>query len=71
LFFGGWNGPVLPSWAWFMIKTLLGVFVLMWFRWTYPRLRVDQLMSFAWKFLLPLAFINIVLTGLGICIFKS
>jgi NADH-quinone oxidoreductase subunit H len=71
LFFGGWHGPILPSWAWFMIKTLIGVFVLMWFRWTYPRLRVDQLMSFAWKFLLPLAFINIVLTGLGIYLFKS
>jgi NADH-quinone oxidoreductase subunit H len=71
LFFGGWNGPLLPSWMWFMIKTLIGVFVLMWFRWTYPRLRVDQLMTFAWKFLLPLAFINIVLTGLGIYLFKS
>lgn len=71
LFFGGWNGPLLPSWMWFLIKTLAGVFVLMWFRWTYPRLRVDQLMSFAWKFLLPLAFINIVLTGLGIYLFKS
>ncbi len=70
LFFGGWNGPFLPSWAWFMVKTLTGVFVLMWFRWTYPRLRVDQLMGFAWKFLLPLAFINIVLTGLGIYIFE-
>ncbi len=70
LFFGGWNGPFLPSWMWFLIKTLAGVFVLMWFRWTYPRLRVDQLMSFAWKFLLPLAFINIVLTGLGIYIFR-
>lgn len=69
LYFGGWNGPFLPSWAWFMIKTMIGVFVLMWFRWTYPRLRVDQLMGFAWKFLLPLAFINLILTGLGIHFF--
>ncbi|MCP4631372.1 MAG: NADH-quinone oxidoreductase subunit NuoH [candidate division Zixibacteria bacterium] len=74
LFFGGWQAPFpfmefIPSWAWFMGKTLVSVFVLMWFRWTYPRIRVDQLMTFAWKFLLPLAFINIILTGIGIQIF--
>ena len=69
LYFGGWHGPLLPSWMWFLIKVLVGVFILMWFRWTYPRLRVDQLMGFAWKFLLPLAFLNIILTGLGIHLF--
>ena len=69
LYFGGWNGPILPSWLWFLIKTMVGVFILMWFRWTYPRLRVDQLMGFAWKFLMPLAFLNILLTGLGIYLF--
>jgi NADH-quinone oxidoreductase subunit H len=65
LFLGGWNGPILPSWLWFLIKTLFLVFVLMWFRWTYPRLRVDHLMEFAWKWLLPLAFLNLILTGIG------
>jgi NADH-quinone oxidoreductase subunit H len=75
LFLGGWQPPIpglafIPSWLWFLGKTLFLVFVLMWFRWTYPRLRVDQLMGFAWKFLLPLAFINIFLTGLGVFIFK-
>ncbi len=70
LFFGGWNGPVLPSWMWFLIKTLVGVFILMWFRWTYPRLRVDQLMGFAWKFLLPLAFLNLLVTGFIILLAK-
>jgi NADH-quinone oxidoreductase subunit H len=75
LFLGGWQPPLpglafIPSWIWFMGKTLFLVFVLMWFRWTYPRLRVDQLMDFAWKFLLPLAFINIFLTGLGVYLFK-
>ncbi|MBI3871803.1 MAG: NADH-quinone oxidoreductase subunit NuoH [candidate division Zixibacteria bacterium] len=69
LFFGGWQGPFLPSWMWFMIKTLIGVFVLMWVRWTYPRLRVDQLMGFAWRFLLPAAFVNLILTGLLIAVF--
>lgn len=70
LFFGGWNGPFLPSWMWFMIKSLIGVFVLMWFRWTYPRLRVDQLMGFAWKFLLPLAFLNLLVTGFILLLVK-
>lgn len=64
LFLGGWNGPLLPSWIWFFIKSFFLVFVIMWFKWTFPRLRVDQLMGFAWKFLLPLAFVNLILTGL-------
>jgi NADH-quinone oxidoreductase subunit H len=59
LYLGGYQGPVLPSWAWFMIKTYALVFVMMWFRGTLPRLRVDQLMGLAWKFLLPLALVNI------------
>ena len=63
LFLGGWNGPILPSWLWFLIKTLAVVLLLMLFRWTYPRLRVDQLMEFAWKFLVPLTFANIILAG--------
>lgn len=71
LFFGGWNGPLLPSWMWFLIKTLAIVFVLMWFRWTYPRLRVDHLMEFAWKWLLPLAFLNLILTGLGVYLWQA
>ncbi len=63
LFLGGWQGPFLPSWVWFMGKTLFMVFVLMWFRWTYPRLRVDQLMEFSWKFLLPVSFANLIVAG--------
>lgn len=64
LFFGGWQGPLLPSWMWFLIKTFALVFVFMLFRWTYPRMRVDQLMEFAWKFLIPLAFANLILAGI-------
>lgn len=63
IFLGGWNGPFLPSWMWFLGKTLAVVFLLMLFRWTFPRLRVDQLMEFAWKVLLPLAFLNIIYVG--------
>jgi len=75
LFLGGWQPPIpglvfIPSWVWFLGKTLFLVFILMWFRWTYPRLRVDQLMGFAWKFLLPLSFVNLFLTGLGVYLFK-
>jgi len=64
LFLGGWHGPLLPSWIWFAIKSLALIFVLMWFRWTFPRLRVDQLMELSWKFLIPLAFLNLLAVGL-------
>lgn len=64
LFLGGYLGPWLPSWAWFFIKTYALVFVMMWFRGTLPRLRVDQLMGLAWKFLLPLTLVNIFVAGL-------
>jgi NADH-quinone oxidoreductase subunit H len=63
LFFGGWHGPVLPSWMWFIGKTLAVILLLMMFRWTFPRLRVDQLMGFAWKFLVPLTFANLILAS--------
>jgi len=66
LFLGGWQGPLLPPWLWFFIK-LFSVFAfIIWIRSTIPRLRIDQVMGFAWKFLLPLALINLLLTGLGI-----
>lgn len=64
LYLGGWQGPWLPSWIWFFIKTYALIFVMMWFRGTLPRLRVDQLMGFAWKFLLPLALVNILVAGI-------
>jgi NADH-quinone oxidoreductase subunit H len=59
LFLGGWNGPILPSWMWFMMKSLGLFFVLIWLRGTFPRFRIDQVMAFAWKFLLPLSLMNI------------
>jgi len=64
LFFGGWQGwEFIPSWIWFLGKTLMIVLLLMLFRWTYPRLRVDQLMEFAWKILVPITFANLILAG--------
>lgn len=63
LFLGGWSGPFLPSWLWFAIKASAVIFFLFWVRATMPRLRGDQLMSFAWKVLIPVALFNILLTG--------
>ncbi|PWI57985.1 NADH-quinone oxidoreductase subunit NuoH [Sulfoacidibacillus thermotolerans] len=63
LFLGGWEGPFLPSWLWFAIKTSAFIFFLFWVRATMPRIRIDQLMGFAWKVLIPVALFNILLTG--------
>ena len=72
LFLGGWQSPALPfsgavqtvaSLSWFLIKTSLVIWVIFWIRGTYPRLRIDQLMSFGWKILVPASFINIFLTA--------
>lgn len=65
LFLGGWQGPLLPSWAWFFIKTYALIFIMIWFRGTLPRFRVDQLMGFAWKFILPLSIVNIIAAALS------
>jgi len=71
LFLGGWHGPAfLPGWAWFWLKVGLLILISMWVRWTFPRIRIDHLMHFAWKVLLPLALLNILLTGLGIYIYQ-
>jgi NADH-quinone oxidoreductase subunit H len=64
LFMGGWQGPILPPYVWFFLKAYVIYFVLVWFRGTFPRLRIDQLMGFAWKFLVPVALLNFTVTGL-------
>lgn len=63
LYFGGWQGPWLPPFVWFMLKTYGFVLLVMWIRWTLPRVRVDHLLSFGWKVLLPAALLNLVITG--------
>lgn len=63
LFLGGWQGPLLPPWIWFLIKTYALIFVAMWIRGTLPRFRVDQMMGFAWKVLVPISLLNIVATA--------
>ena len=63
LFFGGWQGPWLPPIVWFLVKTLcfIGLFILV--RAALPRPRYDQLLSFGWKLMLPLALLNLAVTG--------
>jgi NADH-quinone oxidoreductase subunit H len=63
LFLGGWLGPVLPGPVWFILKTLLIIFVFIWIRGTYPRMRYDHIMKFGWKFLFPAALANVVITA--------
>ena len=56
-------GAHLPSVVWFLAKLFALVFFLMWMRWTYPRLRLDQLLNLSWKVLLPLGLLNLLATG--------
>jgi NADH-quinone oxidoreductase subunit H len=62
-FLGGWHGPFLPGVIWLIIKIAAIAFCMIWVRGTLPRFRSDQLMDLGWKFLTPLALINIVITG--------
>ncbi|HEY0669714.1 MAG TPA: NADH-quinone oxidoreductase subunit NuoH [Sphingobacteriaceae bacterium] len=71
LFLGGWLSPFgitdsipLMGVFWFMIKVLALIFLMMWFRWTFPRLRVDQLLTLEWKYLLPINLFNILLMAI-------
>jgi NADH-quinone oxidoreductase subunit H len=63
LFFGGWLGPVLPPLVWFALKTLFFICFFILLRGSLPRPRFDQLMSWGWKIMLPLALLNLVVTG--------
>ena len=68
LFLGGWSGPWSEylGWLWFLLKTGVVVFLFIWIRATYPRLRIDQIMAFSWKFLLPLSLINLLAVSLEV-----
>ena len=80
IFLGGWAPlyipalegfnnvmAMIPGFVWFFGKTFFVVFLLMWIRWTYPRLRIDQLLSLEWKYLMPISMFNIILMALVVC----
>lgn len=64
LFFGGWNGPVLPGAVWFVLKVIAFLFVYVWIRGTLPRLRYDQLMRFGWMVMFPIGILNVLISAL-------
>ncbi len=79
IFLGGWaplhvagldafNGvmDLIPGAVWFVGKTFFVVFLLMWLRWTFPRLRIDQILSLEWKYLVPLSMVNLVLMAIAV-----
>lgn len=79
VYMGGWEWPILPApgllggWAerlvavsWFSVKTFSIVFLIIWLRGTLPRLRIDQLMGFAWKMLIPMSFVNLFITAVAV-----
>jgi NADH-quinone oxidoreductase subunit H len=69
LFLGGWRGPApVPGIVWLLGKTGLLIFVMMWVRATFPRLRYDRLMDFGWKWLLPVAFLNLAGTAIMVAV---
>ncbi len=65
-FLSGWRGVLLPGWFWYVFKIIVVFFVIMWIRATLPRVRIDQMMALAWKFLFPLALINLVVTAIEV-----
>jgi NADH-quinone oxidoreductase subunit H len=71
LFLSGWQGPLLPGIIWFLVKVMMVFSVIVWIRSTLPRFRVDQLMSFAWKAMLPMAVINLVLIAIEVLVIPS
>ena len=73
LFLGGWHGPFLPEslgWIWFLLKVGAILFFYVWMRWTLPRYRYDQLMTFGWKVLLPLSVVNLLATAAAVLYFQ-
>ena len=74
LYLGGWHGPFLPpeyGWIWFLLKVAAILFFYIWVRWTVPRYRYDQLMSFGWKWLFPASVINLLVTAAGVLYFNA
>lgn len=63
LFLGGWKGPIMDGPWWFLAKMYALLTIMMWFRWTYPRVRFDQVLNLCWKWFIPLALVNLFITA--------
>ena len=71
LFLGGWQGPAfLPGIFWFFLKAFVMVVIFQWVGWTFPRFRIDHQIAFGWKLLLPVAMLNVLLTGVGMMLWQ-
>jgi NADH-quinone oxidoreductase subunit H len=70
-FLGGWHGPFFPGILWLLVKIAVVAFLMIWIRGTLPRFRSDQLMDLGWKFLTPLALVNIVVTGAALLMLNA
>ena len=71
LFLGGWQGPAfLPGIFWFILKAFVMVVIFQWVGWTFPRFRIDHQIAFGWKLLLPVAMLNVLLTGIGMMLWQ-
>ena len=71
LFLGGWQGPAfLPGIFWFFLKAFVMVVIFQWVGWTFPRFRIDHQIAFGWKLLLPVAMLNVLLTGIGMMLWQ-
>ncbi|CAG0936284.1 NADH-quinone oxidoreductase subunit H [Thermoflexales bacterium] len=71
VFLNGWQGPILPGWVWFFVKSFAVYFIMMWIKFTMPRFRIDQLMAFNWKFLVPVSLLNLLMLAVGDTVLKS
>lgn len=65
----GWDGfneimNYIPGIVWFLAKAFFISFVIIWFKWTFPRVRIDQMLAFEWKYLMPIALVNLVVMAL-------
>ena len=70
-FLSGWKGPLLPPLIWLLVKVFAVFAIMIWTRATFPRMRIDQLMGLAWKGLLPIGLINLVITGIEVVVFPN
>ncbi len=76
VFLGGWKGIPLPfgeytGCIWFFAKAYFLMFVIIWCRWTFPRVRFDQLMNFSWKYMIPFSLVNLCLTAIGVKLWQA